>query len=120
QRAFVARLAGSLRFGGLLVLTTQNRFVLERRQDVMPPGPGQIRYWLNRGELASLLRPNFRIRRLTSLEPEGRGGVLRVLNSSKLNRPLSAVVGRDRLQRWKEAVGLGQTLFAIAYKARTV
>ncbi len=119
QRAFVARLGGCLRSDGLLVLTTQNRFVLERRDDVMPPGPGQVRHWLNRSELASLLTPVFRILRLTSLEPEGRGGVLRLVNSSKLNRPLVAVLGRDQLCRWKEAAGLGQTLLVVAEKKRT-
>lgn len=119
QRAFVARLAFCLRPGGLLVLTTQNRFVLERRDDVMSPGPGQVRRWLNRSELASLLTPDFRILGLTSLEPEGRGGVLRLVNSSKLNRPLAAVLGRDRLRRWKEASGLGQTLLVVAEKKRT-
>ncbi|MGH4008074.1 MAG: class I SAM-dependent methyltransferase [Pseudonocardiaceae bacterium] len=119
QRAFVARLASCLRPGGMLVLTTQNRFVLERRDDVMPPGPGQVRRWLNRRELASLMAPDFRILRLASLEPAGHGGVLRLVNSSKLTRPLVAVLGRDRMRRWKEAAGLGQTRLVVAEKQRT-
>ncbi len=116
QAAFVARLASCLRPGGLLLLTTQNRFVLERRHNVMPPGPGQIRHWVNHRELKALVKPSFRILRLTSLEPDGRRGVLWLVNSNKLNRPLASVVGRDRLLRWKEAATLGQTLFLAAEK----
>ena len=76
QPAFVRRLASCLRPGGLLLLTTQNRFVLQRRNNVMPPGPGQIRNWVNYMELKALIKPNFRILRLPSLEPDGHRGVL--------------------------------------------
>jgi 2-polyprenyl-3-methyl-5-hydroxy-6-metoxy-1,4-benzoquinol methylase len=116
QSAFVARLASCLRAGGRLLLTTQNRSVFERRDDVTPRAPGQIRNWVDARQLRALLTPHFRIVRLTSLLPEGHRGILRVLNSPRLNAPFAALLGRDRVRRWKEAAHLGQTLFVEAEK----
>jgi hypothetical protein len=46
--------------------------------------------------------------------PEGHAGILRLVNSPKLNAPFVAVLGRDRIRGLKESAHLGQTLFVEA------
>jgi 2-polyprenyl-3-methyl-5-hydroxy-6-metoxy-1,4-benzoquinol methylase len=114
QEAFVARLADLLKPGGHLLVLTQNRFVFERRSDVQPIAPGQIRHWLNRGELRALLGPRYAIRRLETILPEGHRGVLRLANSLKVSALAGALGLRRSLDRFRERVGLGQSIVALA------
>ena len=46
QREFIEKLATVTRPGGYLIITAQNKFVYERRSDIGPPKPGNIRKWL--------------------------------------------------------------------------
>lgn len=115
QERFVHRIAHLLKPRGYLILTTQNKFVFDRCEGV-PPNIGYIRKWVTMKTLKQLLSLEFSILRATSLEPEGHIGVLRIVNSTKLNRLLDSVIGTSRVKRLKEAVGLGQTLFAVAVK----
>lgn len=110
QALFFRKIASLLKPGGSLIATTQNRFVFERRDDVHKPGKGQIRRWLAMPELKALVRPHFDIRLATSLAPTGHGGILRVVNSPKLNAAAAALVSGRRLDAWKEKLGFGQTL----------
>jgi 2-polyprenyl-3-methyl-5-hydroxy-6-metoxy-1,4-benzoquinol methylase len=114
QRAFVKRLAESIRPGGYLLLTTPNRFVLERRTNVDPQGAGQIRQWQTRAEVRRLLRDEFVVHRLTTLAPGGDKGVLRVVNS----RMLSGILNRTKLapivERVKERIGFGESIAVLA------
>lgn len=118
QPAFLAKLASSLRPGGYLMLATQNRPQLERN-DLPPPAPGQIRKWVDREELTTLLSKAFVIDELFSITPSFNRGFLRYVNSQKLNRALSiaglGVVSRQ-LKRSQESAGLGWTLMALAHK----
>jgi ubiquinone/menaquinone biosynthesis C-methylase UbiE len=115
QPAFVRRLAQLLKRGGLLLLDAQNRFVFERTAGIDPP-EGWIRKWVNMKELKSLLREDFSIRHATTLEPEGHLGVLRIVNSARVNRYGNAVFGAQRVKRMKEMAGFGQSLFVVAAK----
>jgi 2-polyprenyl-3-methyl-5-hydroxy-6-metoxy-1,4-benzoquinol methylase len=115
QPAFVGKLADVLRPGGLLMMATQNRFVLERN-DVAPPKPGQLRRWMNRRELLRLLRPRFDVEQIFSVTPAGHGGVLRIANSVKLNELAGTLFGKARVTAAKEALGLGWTLMVRARK----
>ena len=115
QAKFVCRISELLKRGGYLVLTTQNKFVFDRRGDVVE-NPRYIRKWVTMRTLKQLLGPQFCILRATSLEPEGYCGVLRIINSHKLTRTLELAMGRSLLKRLKECAGLGQTLFLIAVK----
>ena len=118
QPAFMRKIAEVLRPGGTLMLATQNRFVLERN-DIAPPKPGQLRHWVDRRELRTLLRPHFEVAQLFSVTPAGNGGILRLANSVKLNRLAASLVGEDRLRAAKERLGLGWTLMALARKPRS-
>jgi 2-polyprenyl-3-methyl-5-hydroxy-6-metoxy-1,4-benzoquinol methylase len=117
QQAFIARIRDVLKPGGYLILTTQNRFVFERRADVTPLAVGQIRRWVSPGELRRLLRDDFVIRRFATLLPEGHLGVLRIVNSTRINRLLGRLVSRSWIERTKERLGFGQTIAVLAQRS---
>lgn len=112
QAAFAARLAELLKPGGLLILATQNRPVLERWSAIGGPTTGQIRKWVNARELRSLLSPHFSNLMIKSIVPIGDQGFLRVINSVKLNRALELILPRGLILGAKERAMLGHTLIA--------
>lgn len=114
--AFVARIATLLKPGGALLLTSQNRFVWERRSDVSPVMPGQLRKWFSRQELKCLIASHLDIESMTTLLPAGHLGVLRLANSPKLNWLCAGLLGEERLRGIKEKAGLGQATFVCARK----
>jgi 2-polyprenyl-3-methyl-5-hydroxy-6-metoxy-1,4-benzoquinol methylase len=115
QPTFVRRLSELLKPGGLLLLTTQNKSVFERREGV-PPNVGYIRNWVTMHTLKSILGPEFVIQQATTLEPAGRLGMLRIVNSRTVNHWFEMVLGAPRVKRLKERAGFGQTLFVVARK----
>jgi SAM-dependent methyltransferase len=115
QRAFLRKLADHLRPGGHLMLATQNRFVLERYNSIPPPAPGQLRRWVYQHELVELLKPDLESLEMFTVSPVARRGVMRLVNSWKLNAPIRAVFG-DRVERLKERMGFGWTLMSLSRK----
>lgn len=108
QPAFVERTAELLGGQGYLVLSCTNRFVVERAADLFPRQPEHhIFKPLSRAELKALLRPRFRVLRVTTVVPIGNHGILRLVNSPRLNSFLGAIFGRNRLQSLKERTGFG-------------
>jgi 2-polyprenyl-3-methyl-5-hydroxy-6-metoxy-1,4-benzoquinol methylase len=116
QRAFLRNAHQALRSGGYLMLTVQNRFVFERRGDVAQQGAGQIRRWVSRKELRDLLTGGFIVRHLTTLVPDGHLGILRFVNSRKLNGALRRLGLLAAADRFREALGLGQTIAVLAQR----
>jgi len=115
QKAFIRKLSTHLRPGGYLMLATQNRHVLEKYNAIPPPAPGQLRRWVYKQELADLLEPAFEPMELFTVSPIARVGVMRLVNSWKLNAPIRAIFG-NRVERMKERAGLGWTLMALSKK----
>lgn len=115
QAAFIAKLAMLLRTGGQLMLATQNRPVLQKYNRIPPPRPGQLRRWVDRPELTSLLSKDFEVTELFSVTPRANKGILRILCSRTLNRTIRVFVGR-RFERFMESLDLGWTLMARAQK----
>jgi SAM-dependent methyltransferase len=115
QPVFVRRLAQLLKPGGFLLIDTQNKYVFERSEEVTP-ADGWIRNWVTMKTLKNLLRQDFSVRRATTFEPQGHLGLLRVINSPRLNYYFDAVLGAARVKRLKERAGLGQCLSIIAVK----
>jgi 2-polyprenyl-3-methyl-5-hydroxy-6-metoxy-1,4-benzoquinol methylase len=119
QDAFLEKAARVLKPGGHLILTTQNRFAYMRMSWVKPPAEGQLRRWVTVRQLKRMVETRFRVRRCVTVEPEGNRGVLRLVNSRKVNAFAGGIVGRARLERWKELAGFGQTILLVAQvKAR--
>jgi len=115
QPAFIAKLAHHLRPGGYLMLATQNRPVLERYNRIPSPKPGQLRRWVDKDELRRLLAKEFDVLDTFSITPKANKGAMRIINSRTFNRPIRALIGQ-RLDKLKEAAGLGWTLMALARK----
>ena len=133
QPAFIAKIAGHLKPGGHLMLATQNRFVLQYLNRIPPPGPGQLRRWVDRHELRALLQPEFDVLQLFTVTPRlGRGlkgaiwpaGRKRSAQHDRPeapgtpHRPRTAITRRTPqwLLRPLERLGLGWTLMALARK----
>jgi len=118
QPRYVERAASVLKPRGHLILTTPNKFVMERLGDAGwdATPPEHIEQWLDRRSLLRLLEPQFEILRFTSILPMGQRGILRVVNSARLNRALSYVIPEARLTALKERAGLGYTLIVLARK----
>jgi 2-polyprenyl-3-methyl-5-hydroxy-6-metoxy-1,4-benzoquinol methylase len=117
QRGYVAKIADLLRPGGHLMLATQNRFTLSRLSGVAPQGVGQVRRWVNAGELRRLLSTHFEIQALTSIVPVGDRGILRWINAPKVTRALSLLAAHEQIDAVKERLLLGHTLMVLARKS---
>jgi 2-polyprenyl-3-methyl-5-hydroxy-6-metoxy-1,4-benzoquinol methylase len=116
QLAYVNRAANVLKPGGYLIITTPNKFVIDRA-DVFPPQPPEhIERWLTIRRLKNLLRSRFRVLRSTSILPMGNRGILRFANSTKVNAMLSSFISIRHIEKLKEQLGLGYTLILLAQK----
>ena len=118
QPRLLERAASLLKPGGYLVITTPNRFVMDRLGDLGwdATPPEHIEQWLDRASVERLLRPRFEILRFSSILPMGTKGILRIVNSSRLNRMLARVIPEARIREWKQRAGLGYTLIFLARK----
>jgi len=118
QSRYVERAALLLKPRGHLILTTPNKFVMDRLGNLgWEATPREhLELWLDRKSLLRLLRPRFEILRFTSILPMGRQGILRLVNSTRLNRALHLVIPEARLSALKERVGLGYTMIVLARK----
>jgi 2-polyprenyl-3-methyl-5-hydroxy-6-metoxy-1,4-benzoquinol methylase len=118
QGRYLERAAQALKPGGYLIITTVNKFVHDRTE-WPEDSPGHIRYWLDRGSFRQLLSQHgFRVHGMTSVISMGHGGILRLVNSSKLNALLARIIPPRVLEGLKERVGLGWTLIALARRLR--
>lgn len=119
QPLFVDKIGSITKPGGYLILTSVNSFVYKRRKDVRPPEPGQIRKWLSRRELHRLLKGHFRIVSSKTILPAGYSGVLRLVNSPKINRLLACVLSEAHLRAAKERLGFGHCRVIVARRRMT-
>jgi 2-polyprenyl-3-methyl-5-hydroxy-6-metoxy-1,4-benzoquinol methylase len=91
QQLCMNKMAQSLRPGGHLVLTTVNPFVYDRiqRTQWVRLESGPVSHWLSRGELHGLVKnARLKIERSFTMMPRGNLGILRLVNSWRLNRML--------------------------------
>jgi 2-polyprenyl-3-methyl-5-hydroxy-6-metoxy-1,4-benzoquinol methylase len=118
QALALRKMAQSLRPGGRLVLTAINKFVYDRirRTATAPLANGPVSHWLSGRELHALIEgAGLMIERTWTIMPRGNGGILRLINSRRLNQALGAR-GEALLRRLKERVGLGQYRIVVARK----
>ncbi len=118
QCGYVERCATLLKDGGYLILSTQNKLVMDRlgSQYVDDRALGHIESWLSFRDLKRLLDRDFVIRSHQSIIPMGHCGILRLVNSSKLNRILGHLFRPELLESIKERMGLGYINIVLAKK----
>ncbi len=115
KQEFCRRVASLLADGGHLVITTQNARIWEWSGSLKRP-PEILQALLTMDELKQRLDEQFRVLSSGTIIPYGHGGLLRLVNSPRLNRPIEKVLGETRVRRAKEALGLGNTIWALARK----
>ena len=119
QSRYLERAAQVLKPGGYLIITTGNKFVMERLGDVgwnVQP-PQHIARQLSRRQLSALLmRAGFTVLKSLTIIPHGHRGILRIVNSYRLNSALRSFVAQDKLDAFKEKMGLGWQMIFLAQK----
>ncbi len=119
QQLALSKMAASLRPSGTVVLTTINPFVYNRirRTSSRPLQEGSVSRWLSRSELHSLIHSApLALERSLTIMPRGNRGILRLINSPRLNRAFCHSFA-NTLKRHKESVGLGQYRLVVAHKS---
>jgi 2-polyprenyl-3-methyl-5-hydroxy-6-metoxy-1,4-benzoquinol methylase len=119
QSLVMQKMAQSVRADGYVILTTVNPFVYNRirRADGGRLQNGPVSHWLTRRELHTLVaEAELKLERSYTIMPRGNRGILRVINSGRLDRALGPH-GSTALRQAKERVGLGQYRVIVARKA---
>jgi 2-polyprenyl-3-methyl-5-hydroxy-6-metoxy-1,4-benzoquinol methylase len=118
QSAYLERAASVLKSEGYLIIACANKFVMDRlgRDDWNAQPPEHISWYPSMKDLKSLLRPKFKVLHATTILPIGTGGILRIVNSYKLNRVLEWFLPRRILEDWKGRAGFGYQLLVLAKK----
>lgn len=116
QPRFVAKMAALLKPRGHVVVTTINKFVYERSGDVHAAAAGQVRNWLTLKQIRELLSRQFDILSMSTMEPRGDRGILRLVNAPKVNALLGSVIPAEQIKRAKERLGLGGGVVVMARK----
>lgn len=118
QPVAIRKIAQSLRTGGVLVISIINPFVYRRirRTAANPLKEGPVKNWLTRRDLHALITASgLRIERSFTIMPRGNLGILRLMNSPRLNGALGPHVEK-LLRRAKERIGIGQYQVVTARK----
>jgi len=113
QANLVRRIARIIKPGGHLIISTANKFVVDR-WDMGPDPNSHIKQWLTMRTFKALLEPQFRVLKTCSIIPIGERGILRFINSHRLNTLLRPFLSDDQIERAKEKAGLGYSLIALA------
>ncbi|MBX9746843.1 MAG: methyltransferase domain-containing protein, partial [Hyphomonadaceae bacterium] len=116
QRLFLRKLASLTASGGSLMLATQNRPVLQNFNTVDPLQPGQLRRWVDRHELETLIaEAEFEVRDIQPISPRANRLPLSLIAGHRARRVLRALSGRHA-ERLLARMGLAWTLMALARK----
>lgn len=120
QPAFIQKIVDMLKPGGYLMLATPNKAVRRPMLNDMPaPKQGELRNWTDKNELTQLLTPHFDVLQLFSITPHFNRGVLRYLNSGRLQRYAENIklgTPLKKIKQLEERMWLGWTLMALARK----
>jgi 2-polyprenyl-3-methyl-5-hydroxy-6-metoxy-1,4-benzoquinol methylase len=120
QPQYIHRAAEVLREGGYLIITTGNKFVIDRLGDVgwVKQPPQHIRRELTRDDLRQLLSPHFTVLEFFTIIPHGKLGILRMLNSQKLNSLARVFMSQSKIDGVKEKMGFGWQMIFLAQKKK--
>jgi 2-polyprenyl-3-methyl-5-hydroxy-6-metoxy-1,4-benzoquinol methylase len=116
QKLFVDKVSAILKPRGYLILICANKFIWDRTCFVRQLNDEVPVKWLYMRELKSLLRRRFVVRQSKTVIPGGDLGILRLVNSNKLDKTVTRIIHPYRLTRFKERIGLGKSLVVLAQK----
>jgi len=118
QEKYLDCAADVLKPGGYLIITTGNKYVIDRLGDVgwVKQPPQHIRFELGLGELKRMLSGRFHVARAFTIIPQGKRGILRFVNSYKLNSMLRLVTTQEKIDALKEKAGFGWQMILLARK----
>jgi len=118
QPKYIQRAAELLHEGGYLIITTGNKYVIDRLGDVgwVRQPPQHIRHELSRGQLKQMLSSQFKILESFTILPHGQVGLLRVVNSFKLNSLARLFLSQPKINGLKEKAGFGWQMIFLAQK----
>ena len=114
QSGFLKKFSSLMKPGALVGFSTINKFVYERRSDIGPPKEGQVRHWLGKAEMRKMLAPYFDLVSMETLVPRGDSGILRFVNSFKVNAILEKMFSHQSIKQAKEKLGLGGGIVIMA------
>jgi SAM-dependent methyltransferase len=116
QRAFLHKVAMVLKSRGYFVIICPNKFVWDRTHFTRQlEGKVPVR-WLHMRDLKDLLSRHFVALRNETVNPGGNRGMLRLINSNKVERVIETIIHREHIAKLKEWVGLGKSLVVLAQK----
>jgi SAM-dependent methyltransferase len=116
QREFLNKVTEVLKPRGYLILICPNRFVWDRTRFA-----GQMRgkvpvKWYYMRELKELFRDQFVLLHSETIIPGGNMGILRIVNSSTVNKLIGKMINPNRVMNIKEKIGLGKSLVVLAQR----
>lgn len=115
QPGFIHIVRYVLKDSGYLVLTMANKFAMESSS--WDHGPSaHITDFLSMKEIRKLLTGGFRIIKSTTIIAIGDKGILRLVNSARINRALRALFTQKAIDRCKGFMGCGYTRVLLAQK----
>ena len=120
QMRYLDRATDVLKTGGYLIITTGNKYVMDRLGDVgwnIQP-KDHIATQLSVGQMKKMLAPRYKILKASTIIPHGTKGILRFVNSFKVNSILRSFISQEKLDALKERAGLGWQMIILAQKTR--
>lgn len=115
QLGFINIISSILKPDGYLALSMVNKFAMNRAE--WDHGPGShIVQWVSMRDLKKLLRRRFVILKTKTIIPIGDRGILRLLNSHKLNTMARLFFPEESITGFKERIGCGYSRLVLAQK----
>jgi len=116
--AFLDRVAYLLKPRGYLILACNNKFVMDRltKEECPPQPPEHITQCLTVRGWKHLLSSHYHVLRAKTLVMRGHRGILRLVNSPRLNAALGVVLRGNSLEALKEWAGFGYIIVLLAQK----
>jgi len=116
QRAFLHKVAMVLKSRGYFIIICPNKFVWDRTRFTRQlEGKVPVK-WLHMRDLKDLLSRHFVALRSETIIPGGNCGILRFINSNKVERAIETIIRPNHVLKLKERIGLGKALVVLAQK----
>lgn len=118
QKRYIKKVACCLRSHGYLILSTPNRYVMERidltNWDLQP-----MENWLDIKSLKKILSPEFKLQARSSIIPIAFSkGIFRFINLQKIDRLFNIIIPQRFLDKIRGGASLGLNIVVLGQKAK--